>query len=42
MKRICSLCLGEYPYQEVKKYKHCLQLCDLCHMVVVDIAERRT
>ncbi len=42
MKRACSLCLGEYPYQDVKKYKHGLHLCDLCHMIILDIVERRT
>jgi hypothetical protein len=41
MKRVCNLCLGEYPYKDVKKYKHKLNLCDLCHMIILDIAERR-
>jgi hypothetical protein len=30
MKRVCSLCLMEFSYKEVKKHKHGLQLCDHC------------
>ena len=41
MKRVCNLCLSEQPYKDVTKYKHGLLLCDLCHMIIVDIAERR-
>ena len=41
MKRVCNLCLGEYPYQDVTKYKHGLNLCDLCYTIIVDIIERR-
>ena len=37
MKRICSLCLAEYPYQKVKKYAHPLQLCDKCQDVLIDL-----
>ncbi len=37
MKRICSLCLDEYPYQKVKKYRHNLQLCDKCQDVLIDL-----
>ena len=28
-------------YKDVKKYKNNLNLCDLCHMIILDIAERR-
>ena len=38
MKRICSLCLQERPYQNVKKYKHELQLCDKCQDVFIDLS----
>ena len=37
MKRICSLCLSEYPYQKVKKYEHKLQLCVKCQDVILDL-----
>jgi hypothetical protein len=37
MKRICSLCLAEYPYQKVKKYAHPLQLCDKFQDVLIDL-----
>ena len=38
MKRVCSLCLMDFSYKEVKKYKHGLQLCDQCVMVLMDIS----
>jgi len=38
MKRICSLCLDEYMYDKVKKYKHKLQLCTKCQDVILDIS----
>jgi hypothetical protein len=41
MKRVCNLCLGEYPYKDVKKFKHGLNLCDLCYMIIIDITERK-
>ena len=37
MKRICSLCLDDYPYHKVKKYQHKLQLCVKCQDVIVDL-----
>ena len=37
MKRICSLCLAEYPYRQVKKYTHPLQLCEKCQDVLIDL-----
>jgi hypothetical protein len=37
MKRICSLCLAEYPYQKVKRYAHPLQLCEKCQDVLIDL-----
>jgi hypothetical protein len=40
MKRICSLCLTEYSYYKVKKYKtHPLQLCNKCQDAIIDIVE---
>jgi len=38
MKRICSLCLQEVNYQNVKRYTHGLQLCDNC----IDILRAET
>jgi hypothetical protein len=38
MKRICSLCLDDYPYHKVKKYQHKLQLCVKCQDVVIDLS----
>ena len=38
MKRICSLCLDDYPYHKVKKYKHKLQLCTQCQDVMIDLS----
>jgi hypothetical protein len=38
MKRVCSLCLMEFSYKEVKKHKHGLQLCDHCVDVLMDIS----
>ena len=37
MKRICSLCLDEYHYAEVKKYQHRLQLCNKCQDVLIEL-----
>ena len=37
MKRICSLCLDDYPYHKVKKYPHKLQLCVKCQDVMIDL-----
>ena len=40
MKRICSLCLSEYPYHSVKKWKtHPLQLCVKCQDALITIVE---
>ena len=40
MKRICSLCLTEYAYYKVKKYKtHPLQLCNKCQEAIMTLAE---
>ena len=40
MKRICSLCLTEYSYYKVKKYKtHPLQLCNKWQDAIIDIVE---
>ena len=40
MKRICSLCLQEYSYYKVKKYKtHPLQLCTKCQDAILTIVE---
>jgi len=38
MKRICSLCLNEYPYSEVKRYPHYLQLCTQCQDVIIELS----
>ena len=38
MKRICSLCLDQYPYQSVKKYQHRLQLCNKCQDVLIELS----
>jgi hypothetical protein len=37
MRRICSLCLQEYVYHNVKKYPHGLQLCGHCTDVLADM-----
>ena len=37
MKRICSLCLDDYPYHKVKKYQHKLQLCVKCQDVIIEL-----
>ena len=37
MKRHCSLCLGMYKYQDVKKYKHGLHICDTCYDCLEEI-----
>ena len=40
MKRICSLCLQEYSYYKVKKWKtHPLQLCTKCQDAIMTVAE---
>jgi len=39
MRRICSLCLQEVVYHQVKKYPHGLQLCTKCQDVILDLAE---
>jgi len=38
MKRICSLCLQEVIYHNVKKYPHGLQLCGKCIDVLADLS----
>ena len=38
MKRICSLCLDEYRYTKVKKYRHRLQLCVHCQDVILELS----
>jgi len=38
MKRRCSLCLNEYYYGMVKKYKHGLQLCGHCQDVIAELS----
>jgi hypothetical protein len=38
MKRICSLCLDEYQYHIVKKFKHSLQLCAHCQEVIAELS----
>ena len=40
MKRISSLCLTEYSYHKVKKWKtHPLQLCYNCQDAIITITE---
>ena len=40
MKRICSLCLQEYSYYKVKKWKtHPLQLCTKCRDAIITTVE---
>ena len=38
MKRICSLCLQEVIYHNVKRYKHGLQLCGHCQDVIAELS----
>jgi len=38
MKRTCTLCLSDYPYNKVKRYEHGLQLCTNCQDVIVDLS----
>jgi ribosomal protein L37AE/L43A len=38
MKRICSLCLQEIVYHNVKRYKHGLQLCGHCQDVIAELS----
>jgi len=38
MKRICSLCLQEVIYHNVKKYPHGLQLCGNCNDVLAELS----
>jgi hypothetical protein len=38
MKRVCSLCLQEYIYHNVKKYRHGLQLCVHCSDVLAELS----
>jgi hypothetical protein len=38
MIRTCRLCLGEYRYDKVKKYKHGLQMCTKCQDVIIDLS----
>jgi len=38
MKRICSLCLQEIIYHNVKRYKHGLQLCGHCQDVISELS----
>jgi len=38
MKRICSLCLQEVIYHNVKKYPHGLQLCGHCRDVLAELS----
>jgi len=38
MKRICSLCLQEVVYHNVKRYKHGLQLCGHCQDVIAQLS----
>jgi len=39
MRRICSLCLQEVIYHNVKKYPHGLQLYTKCQDVILDLAD---
>ena len=39
MRRICSLCLKEVIYHNVKKDPHGLQLCTKCQDVILDLAD---
>ncbi len=41
MKRVCSLCLNDYKYQDVKRFTHGLQLCDTCQDVIAALAESK-
>ena len=37
MKRTCTLCLNDYPYNRVKRYDHNLQLCTNCQDVIINL-----
>jgi len=38
MKRTCTLCLNDYPYNRVKRYDHNLQLCTNCQDVIINLS----
>jgi len=39
MKRICSLCKRDQDYRYCAKYKHGLQLCSDCALVLIDLVD---
>ena len=38
MKRTCTLCLSDYPYNKVSRYEHGLQLCTHCQDVFIQLS----